>query len=58
MNIIEKCKVLQPKDAKNILRSLLFVIIKLTKGRYLSNIIKILAKIYAKFKKNILAEWD
>ena len=56
--IIAECKELQPKHYKIIMKGPLFVYIKVTRAKMIAPFLKIAIKIYSKFKKNILAEWD
>ena len=58
LEIIAETKQLQPKHYKKIMRGPLFVYIKLTRAKMIAPFLKIAVKIYMKFKKNILAEWD
>lgn len=58
LKTMEVLKQLQPKYHKLILSGVLFNFIKFMRGFGVSTIIKYGAKIYAKFKSNILAEWE
>ena len=58
LEIIEESKRLQPKHYKMIMKGPLFVYIKITRAKMIAPFLKIAIKIYMKFKKNILAEWD
>ena len=56
--LLKNAKQLQPKEYKKITNTLLFHLIRITRGHGVTTIMKVGIKIYAKFKKNILAEWD
>lgn len=57
---ISYCKKLKnnPFAQKNVNKSILIKFIKIGKGLWLSQLIKIGAKLYSKFKLNIMADWD
>ena len=58
LSLIKVVKLHQPKYASKILNSLFFWVVRPVRGRFICKIIVVGAKIYARFKKNILAEWD
>lgn len=49
---------LQPEYANQILKGAFFWVVRITHGRFIAPIMKFGIKIYSKFNKNIMAEWD
>lgn len=58
MDSLRVLKSLQPKEYRRITNTTLFWILRITRGHGTPFLIRNGIKIYSKFKKNILAEWD
>lgn len=58
MWFIEELKKFQPKKYRKITNNSLFWALRITKGHGMGFIIRVGIRIYSKFKKNIMAEWD
>ena len=56
--VILDTRELQPKEHKNINNKAYLGFVIFTRGKGISWMTRIAIKIYSKFKKNILAEWD
>lgn len=58
MDLLNELKGLQPKEYRSITNSTLFWLLRFTRGHGATWLLKMGVKIYSKFKKNIMAEWD
>lgn len=58
LDLLKVLKSLQPKEYRKITNNIIFWMLRLTRGHGMPTLLKIGTKIYSKFKKNILAEWD
>lgn len=58
MHLFQVVRNLQPEYANQILKGSFFWIVRVTRGRFISPLLKFGVKLYSKFNKNIMAEWD
>ena len=58
MNFLDELKMLQPTHYRKITKTILFKALRISRGKGMGFIVRFAVKLYSKFKKNIMAEWE